>query len=111
MDFVDIKAKVSRLEEIIAEAKDIIDSINEYKEYFIYNGCCNILVDWIRLDSPSQNYHFHNICVELGIKNIGDLIKIPFEDFCVKARRIGKLRPSGIAALRATLKEMGIEWK
>lgn len=111
MDFVDIKAKVSRLEEIIAEAKDIIDFINEYKEYFIYNGCCNILVDWIILDSPSQNYHFHNICVVLGIKNIGDLIKIPFEDFCVKARRIGKMRPSGIAELRATLKEMGIEWK
>lgn len=109
MVYTDIKKKIVRLEQITREASEIIEEIDKYREKFIHNGRCNIPIEWIKISPPQQDY-FKKTCEALNINSVGDLIKVPKDDFLLQGKRVGKLTRHGINIIDKELREINIEW-
>ena len=77
MDKEELNKKLDRLDEIINEARDIINSLAHVKRDFISTQFNVIPIEAIQLSSTSRTEEFLICMHDLNINTIGDLLKIP----------------------------------
>lgn len=108
MDKEELNKKLDRLDEIINEARDIINSLELVKRDVIAEQYNDVPIESIQLESDNITTRFINICYcGLNINTVGDLIRTSPHEI-TRHRGLGS---TCITQIREYLKEMyGIDW-
>lgn len=108
MDKEELNKKLDRLDEIINEARDIINSLELVKRDVISEQYNDVPIESIQLESDKITTRFINICYcGLNINTVGDLIRTTPSQI-TSHRGLGS---TCIAQIREYLKKTyGIDW-
>ena len=78
MEKEELLRKLSRLNEIVSEAKEIVNEIETFSRDTYYSQFDNIPITEIQLETKALTTRFHNVCRnnwESPIYTLGDLLK------------------------------------
>ena len=78
MEKEELLRKLSRLNEIVSEAKAIVSEIETFSRDAYYSQFDNIPITEIQLETKALTTRFHNVCRNNGygeIETLGDLLK------------------------------------
>ena len=111
MEKEELLRKLSRLNEIVSEAKEIISEIETFSRDAYYSQYDDISISEIQLGTKALTTRFHNVCRNNGygeIETLGDLLKRrPSE--VARYRDLGKKCIEQLQQF--ILREYDVEWK
>ena len=111
MEKEELLRKLSRLNEIVSEAKEIISEIETFSRDAYYSQFDNIPITEIQLETKALTTRFHTVCRNNGygeIETLGDLLKRrPSE--VARYRDLGKKCIEQVQQF--IFREYDVEWK